>query len=286
MNSRPGGTLLTAIVILLADFALGQEASVKPSFEVVSVRPGTGDDGSLGGFQGGPGSSDPGRFTARGLPLQTLMQLAFHVKSYQISAPDWIVRAYYDVDAKIPPGATEAEFQLMLQSMLEGRFKLKFHHETRESRGYNLVVAAGGLKLKQSLPSVDDCTASAPPANRANCGSGPAGIARSSATTPGVIGEMLPRGGKRYIYARAAPIETLAGSLERYLPRVVDKTGLTGAFDFQLGFSAPDANLNDDDAGLPSVFTVLEKQLGLKLESARVPIDTVVIDQINPPSEN
>jgi uncharacterized protein (TIGR03435 family) len=195
--------------------------------------------------------------------------------------PDWIEEARYDIDAKIPLGATWQETNLMLQSMLEDRFKLQLHRETRDLRGFNLVVAPDGLKLKAAL-SPDGCDPEA--MFGGHCGTGPPGIARSPARTRG-RNIMLPTGGRHYISARAEPIELLANMLEQDFPVVIDKTGLTGLYDFQLAFGAPDASLDDENLA-PSIFTVLEKRLGLKLQSGRVPVNVIVIDHIEPPSEN
>ena len=134
--------------------AAAQEPSAKPSFEVVSIRP--VPDGEMFPPQGGPGSSDPERFTAKNILAKVLLFRAYAVKNYQVSGPGWFDTARYDIAAKIPPGATEEQFDLMLQQMLEERFKLKLHHTTKEFPAYNLVLAKGGLKLKASMPT-DAC---------------------------------------------------------------------------------------------------------------------------------
>ena len=272
---------VTLALLLLNLLASAQEPAPKPSFDVIAIRPGNASGGMI---DGGPGSPNPTRFTARGESVRLLLYAAFRLKQYQLSGPAWIDTAHYDIQAKVPAGATRQEFNLMLQSMLEDRFKLKFHRETKEIRGYNLVVAPGGLKLKESLPP-DGCALGKPPSQRANCGNAPAGIARSTATTAG-RNMMFPSGAKHYISARAEPISLLSSFLEQDLSVVIDKTGLTGLFDFQLGYTAPNALLDGDDADLPSLSSVLEKQLGLKLESAKVPVNVIVIDHIEPPGAN
>ncbi len=136
----------------------------KPSFEVVSIRPGSpivtqcpgGGLRALGLICGGPGTPDPGRLTGNSVLLRTLIQRALGVQPLQLIGPDWIASKRYDIAAVIPADATPEELNLMLQRMLEDRFNLKSHHETREFPAYNLVLAKGGLKLRETM-ATDAC---------------------------------------------------------------------------------------------------------------------------------
>src|SRR5580704_12455909 len=142
---------------ILSGFCFAQEP-VKPDFEVVSIRPARGQPTVLptgmrviGAMQGGPGTSDPERLNGNGVTPFALISRAFGgLKRYQISGPTWINNTRYDLNAKIPPGASKEQVELMFQSMLEDRFKLKVHHESQEHTAYNLTIAKGGLKLRES----------------------------------------------------------------------------------------------------------------------------------------
>jgi uncharacterized protein (TIGR03435 family) len=139
----------------------------------------------------------------------------------------------------------------MLQALLADRFKLKIHHETKEQAVYALVVAKGGFKMKTS------------PADAPSMSTGSNG--RYTATAMAIGGLM---GG-------------LMGSVDRF---IVDKTGLTGSYNFTLKWT-PDGQEETVESG-PPLFTALQEQLGLKLELAKAPIDTIVVDHIEKPSEN
>jgi uncharacterized protein (TIGR03435 family) len=159
----------------------------------------------------------------------------------------------------------------MFQSILADRFKLVVHHETRELPIYVLSVAKGGPKFKESTP--DD----------------------PAATGPRRRGMMMQRG---KITATDAQVSMLVTILSRQLGRtIVDKTGLTGNYDFTLEFtpdegaSAPPGSGGappppPPDSAAPSIFTALPEQLGLKLESTKGPVDVIVIDHIEKPAEN
>ena len=284
---------VVAAYSLLACVCLAQEPS-KPSFDVVSIRPASGQftilpngTGVLGAMQGGPGSTDPELLRGTGVTVFNLLSRAYgRLKRYQVSGPLWITTTRFDVAAKIPPGTTKDQVGLMLQRMLEERFRLMAHHEMREFPAYNLVTAKGGLKLRESIPT-DACAMGARPAG----GSCPdvsyrAGIARSAGNGP----PMALSGGQgsaRHISGRAATFTTLTNMLEGQLggPIVIDETGLMGAYDFRLDFAAPNGNPGDD-VPFPSLFAALEQDFGLKLQSTKTKVDVLVIDHVEPPSEN
>jgi uncharacterized protein (TIGR03435 family) len=215
---------------------------------------------------------------------------AYGVENYQVSGgPDWINSERYDLDAKFD-GATADELQKlnsndrilarqqMLQKILAERFNLTVHRESKELQTYSLVVAKIGPKLKEV--KLDDADASKPKA-------GPA---------PGT-GQMMVGGTWGQISGFATGLSTLTGSLTNYLRRpVIDKTGLTGRYDFTLRWT-PDTNQTQDSSitnglpsgdptGSPNIFTAIQEQLGLKLESAKGPVEIFVIDKIERPSGN
>jgi uncharacterized protein (TIGR03435 family) len=263
-------------------------AAVKPSFEVASIRPA----GSLGpavqevpgskGFMvaglllGGPGTEDPERLTARSSALRYILRIAYGIKPFQLIGPVSLDDRW-DINAKVPAGATKEQANLMLQSLLEERFHLRVHHEMKEFAAFNLVVAKGGLKLKDSIDIM-------PPSTQI-------GIAKSapggSAEGGGIGGGPQPGGGQ-LLRGKAALISNLPDVLQNLLggEPVTDRTGLTGAYDFRLEFSRTDVG-TQDDAPLPSIFTALEKELGLRLESTKTLYDIVVVDHIDSsPTEN
>lgn len=172
----------------------------------------------------------------------------------------------------------------MLQSLLEERFQMRMHHELKEFSAYNPIVAKGGLKLKDSV----DVTRQ----------SRQTGIARNTSqadcTVPGIFtqgpgsscGRLAFDG--RVLFGKAAPMSGLANTLPMATSGtpVIDKTGLTDSYDIRIEI-APNYAGAPEDSPLPSVFTALENDLGLKLESTKAPFDVVVVDHIDStPTEN
>src|ERR1035441_3491634 len=158
MTRTTVGTLLA--VLMCWGTLHGQNAGTRLEFEVASVKPApTLVDGVDYSTRGGPGTNDPGLFTCPRDSLFGLLMKAYGVGMDQILGPDWIqAERYsnmYSVVAKIPPGATENQFRLMLQNLLAERFHLTLHHETREFQVYSLLVAEGGQKMKPSSPDAN-----------------------------------------------------------------------------------------------------------------------------------
>jgi len=281
-----------AALTLLSLFA--QEAP-KPSFEVVSIRPGAMTPAqcpdqplrAIGISCGGPGTSDPERYTGHSVPLKGVIQRAFGVEPLQLIGPDWITTASYDITAVVPPGATREQFNQMMQVMLEDRFNLKVHHEMREFPAYNLVLAKGGLKLKEKI-SLDACAGGGHPLG----GACPErveyakGIKTSSSERSFII-VSPPRAGGKIQTGQGVTMDMIAKSLQRELhgPVVTDKTGLEGKYDFRLEFSPLDPSTAGEFSA-PSLFAAIEKDLGLKVERTRTQLDCIVIDHIERPSEN
>jgi uncharacterized protein (TIGR03435 family) len=141
--------LATLMLALAPGLAYGQAADHTLSFDVASVKPAAA--GAIGaGMRGGPGSADPGRAIFTNVALRALIANAYNLPDDQISAPDWLSSARYDVEAKVPGGATKEQFNTMLQNLLSERFKLEFHRQKKDFTVYELVVAKGGSKLKES----------------------------------------------------------------------------------------------------------------------------------------
>lgn len=272
-------------------------AADNPEFEVASVKPSVPSaDGRIRIMnRGGPGTSDPGQVTYSSITLKNLLTTAYGVKPYQVSGPGWLDTERYDVTAKIPADTGKEQFGLMLQNLIAERFKLTLHHETKDQPLYELVVAKGGPRLK---PYVADPNA-LPPAPSDVPGPPPMGKDGRPMVRPG--GEMIMiMNGRLVLKGSKQSSARLADVLANQLGRpVVDKTGLTGEYDYSLEFSreglsfgpfgaplpppppldgaAPAAAAGDQEP--PSLLTAVQEQLGLKLESKKAPLDLLVIDR-------
>lgn len=221
------------------------------SFEVASVKPNESGSGSSSTHTG------HGNLTATNVSVLMLMESAFGVKDFQIEGgPGWIGTQRYDIVAKSnsPRDLSEEELRPLLQSLLADRFQLKFHRETKEFQVYSLVVAKGGPKLKEHI-----------------------------AETGGASTNISSGSGKASMTSTKSTIARLADNLGHQLGRVViDNTGLKGEFDYKMEWS-PDQT---GESSGPTIFTALQEQLGLKLESAKGPVGMIVIDSAEKAAEN
>jgi uncharacterized protein (TIGR03435 family) len=279
--------LLTAAWITIAtSAAIAQTGAASPAakpitFETISIRSVKsnithGDNFTADGY------------SMRGITAFSL--LTFYLENPGeriIGTPDWVMREQYDIEAKVADTDVAAwgklDFKhrkLAIYALLGDRFKLVVHHEIRELPGYALVIAKNGPKLKEATPG------DTYPKGFKGLGSEPL-LGVLMETGPGVIS------------AQAITMAQLAGSLGGPAGRpVIDKTGLTGKYDFTLKVDAPPATRGPapvtaepasaaSEPSGPSIFTVLPEQLGLKLESgATVPVDYIIVDHIERPSEN
>jgi bla regulator protein blaR1 len=268
------------ISTLLAALRLFAQAPISPpaaptAYAVASIKPNKSSDDRFM-LRPLPG----GGLTATGVTLKMFIMFAYGVASYQISgAPNWVGVERWDVEAKnddeAKTGGVEgslplAQSQALLRQLLEDRFQLKTRRETRKMPVYALMVTKSGLKLK---PRAGDATGSKP---QVSFGFGSASFTDSS-------------------------LAGLAGQLTLYLDRpVLDRTGIQGDYDFTLKWTPAPNESNPQAMGLPpraepprpadssgpSIFTALQEQLGLKLESTKGPVDILLIDHVERPSEN
>ncbi len=238
--------------------------------------------------------------------VRSFIQNAYKLQGFQVvGGPAWIDSDRFQVEAKAGGSASREDVLLMLQSLLEERFQLKTHQETRELPVYALAASKGGPKLP--APEEGACAATAggappPPPSPGQPLTPPCGniMVAIGAPPPGAASAgPLPAGVE--MRGRRVGMADLARTLSMVLGRpVVDKTGVTGQFDVQMTFT-PDPST----AGLPrppggassdaatstdqpttSIFSALQEQLGLKLESAKGPVEVLVIDHVERPSEN
>jgi uncharacterized protein (TIGR03435 family) len=265
-----------------------------PKYDVATIKPAAGSDGRIAFL------FVPGGIQLEGVPAQMLLREAFNVEDdHIIGAPAWVKTKRFDVQAKVSPEDASKldklkieERRSMLLPLLVERFNLKYHHETRELPGYALVVAKGGPKMKVSDIQPPSPRPPEPATNPKPDGAGAANPPR---------GPRLRMMGRGNIESEGTNTEMLARVLSQQLSRTVtDKTGLKENYDFTLQWTPDDApppmpggadggpahNDNASDTAGPSLFTALQEQLGLKLESTKGMADVIVIDHIDAPSEN
>ena len=294
-----------AAFVLVCGPVFGQ-APGKLEFEVASVKPAAPQtDGRIFvGRQGGPGTPDPGRVTFTNTALKQLITLAYDLKPYQVTGPDWLDSERFDILARVPQGATKEQVNVMIQNLLVDRFGLSFHKVTKEFPLYELVVGKNGHKLKASVEDPSSA-ADGPGAGPGRGGPPPIGKDGFPTLPPGRRGMMMmSRGGPLRIAANVQSMTDLANMLSNQIGTpVVDKTGLAGNYNFALEFvpdrvgaggiggalvgpaTVPGASPDTFDG--PTIFGAVQDQLGLKLERKKGPLDVMVIDGAERvPSEN
>lgn len=301
MQKNFGNAVVGFVLLVTASMA----ADTRPSFEVAAVKP------SVAGTRMNVAVLPGGRFVANDVPLVLLIAAAYRVRDYQlIGAKGWIANDRWIIEAKTadgttdPPSATPPFLNVpdtmatRLRSLLEDRFELKIHRETREMQVYTLNLGKDGSKLKA-------VGAPATPPGQAAPGSGAQPPLRPNGTLPENFSP--PPGatlaGPGMIRASAISIDQILIVLGRLMDRpIIDKTGLGGYFDVRLQFdpeTAPRAALAAKPADAsppappaasvpagPSLFTAIQEQLGLKLEFRKEPVEVLVIDSARRPAEN
>jgi uncharacterized protein (TIGR03435 family) len=238
------------------------DPSIKiPQFDVISVKP-SKDNGTRVQF-----TADGMRGTA--VTTQFLLFEGFGGinQNQVVGEPSWSTVDGFDIEAKVAavdlPTMARMTFEqrrTMFQQILADRFQLVAHHEMRELPVYQLVIGKNGSRLKESAP--DDPASVTPRRKGIMFGPGPGRLTATDGSLSMVI----------------APLSRQFGRI------IVDKTGLTGRYDFTLEWT-PDGVAPSDQSG-PDIFTAIQEQLGLKLESTKGPVDVIVIDHIEKPSAN
>ena len=308
------------LCVLAAAAALGQQ----PAFEVASIR--SAEQITPAMIQAGKlhvgMKIDAGKVDIGYLSLRELIPMAYEVKPFQLTGPDWLSAQRFDILAKLPEGATKEQVPAMLRALLEERFKLKAHRENKEQPVYSLEVAKGGPKFKEAPAPTD---AAKEPQGKAdmvigagdqqikiNRTGGGANMMMSSSET-GMTKMNVGANGQMHMEMERMTMATLAQTLTPMLDRpVVDHTELKGAFTIALDLSLQDmmqiarasgagANLpvigGGAPAGLAPGFTASDpsggsifmsvQQLGLRLEKVKAPVETIVVDSVEKnPSDN
>jgi len=315
---RFGIVTLTFLIIVVSAVTSAQTPA-PPSFEVASIKPAepitqaklTSGNLHLGMLVEGL------RVDIGYLSLAELIPIAFNVKPHQVSGPDWMGSQRFDILAKMPEGTTKEQVPEMLQALLSERFLLKIHRENREQNVYALVVGKGGPKLKESPPEVEE-PAGDPPKGAITLGAGNNQIRVS----PGATGPTFTSGqtgttkmsmaaeGQMRMEMSKVSMPAFAAILTRFLDRpVVDMSELKGNYQVALdlsmqtifnnaraaGLGIPAAGLRgepgrpveaSEPSGGGSIFASVQ-QLGLRLDSRKAPIETLVIDHVEKtPTEN
>jgi uncharacterized protein (TIGR03435 family) len=281
------GVIRTIVLCAVASLAApGQPAPARPEFEVASIRPSPAP---------APGQVNVGihidgaQVNCSFLSLKDYIRMAYRLKHQQISGPDWIASARFDIAAKLPTSAARDQVPDMLQALLEDRFQLKLHRDTKDLSVYGLVVTKGGTGMKESPASGD-----APYDSINVTASG--GRGGATLNLPG--GASFSIANNRF-EARKLTMPGFADTLERFLDRpVVDMTQLIGKYDFTLEFTPedfralmirsavangvavpPEALQLMSGASGDSLFTALQT-LGLKLSPRKTPVEVLVIDAV------
>ncbi len=260
----------TACVVLAVSVAggLAQSAAPRPKFdvfEVATIKP-VEPDAKAGRYIVMQGTN---RFVEKAYTLKLLIAAAYDLNPREISGgPGWIESDHYDIVAVTPGGVrpTHDEQMSMLRHLLSDRFQLAFHREQKVFSIYELEIAKGGPKLKASASPPDD--------------------------PPALISTVYPQ--RIVMPARNVTMNDLTRLMQRaILDRpVVDKTGLSGRYDFDLEWAPDETQFGGEvpvasaDAPSPPLFTAMQEQLGLRLVATRGPVDALVVDRAERPSAN
>ena len=281
----------------------------RPSFEVASIKP-----SATGNNFVSIGRAPGGRFIANNVPLKFLIQNAYRVRDFQVlGGPSWITTDRWNVEAKaeegsIPPQTGPPDpnvpdpMSIRLQSLLEERFQLKVRHESRELPTYTMTIGKDGPKLKSVDAPPRPVPGQAPPPPPPPPPPGAKGELPANFTPP--PGSIMIGPGN--LAGSAMTMTQLVNALSGLVGRtIIDKTDLNGYFDVRLQFAPETAPGNPlgpggpplpggppigptgaTDPQGPSIFTAIQEQLGLKLDSTKGPVDVIVIDSVQKPTEN
>ena len=272
----------SVVVVIIAAVTLSAQQSqpdsaTTPSFEVASVKPNKG-----GSLSSGLPFLPNGGFNGTNVALKSVIAMAYEVRVPEIEGgPDWLGSERFDIVARGREGTPDGQRPAMLRALLADRFTLVAHFETREQPIYALVLNRSDGRLGSQLKPAAPCA--------------PSG---SSSPTPPAPGSRLPpceqlytsvRNGAGTITGSGMTVDGIAAALARaaFRESVINRTGLSGRFDFELHFAAelaPGAATTPQE--FPSIFAAVQEQLGLKLQSERGQVRVLVIDSVERPSPN
>ncbi len=288
--SAPGAA--SAILFAITACVVFGQSADRPKFEVASVKETPDKVMNYARVTPRPG----GRLQAENLSARALIRIAYSLQEFQIvGGPEWLRNVGFNVEAKAASDTSREQLMLMLQPLLEERFQLKYHRETRELPVYVLTVARSGSKL--SAPKEGGCVKLDGATFPRSPGGGPPTPCGSMFTGPTASG-MSTRGGD---VAMPDFIRNLSQMLNR---PVLDRTGITTRFDLRLDYAADEtlAGMSDGgtvaghreamaaaaaaSSGTPNILSAVQEQLGLKLDSTKGPVEVMVIDHVEKPGAN
>jgi uncharacterized protein (TIGR03435 family) len=269
-------------------------------FEAASIKQNK-EGGGGSGIQRQPG----GRFGTVNAPLPMLITFAYQLQGYQLitdKMPDWARNDRWDIVAKLEgdpppvnPSAGADHMMLAMRTLMADRFKLKFRSEKREMDIYQLVMARPGGKPGPAMTPNDECTPQAVAARRAAAGpdAAPQGPPRRADGSVIACGFGSPRPGL-FRLSGSTMAQFALGISNRVGRQVIDRTGLAGDWSFELSFAPPPntpppppgADVPPADPNAPDLFTAIQEQLGLKLESTKGMVDVFIVESIERPTED
>ena len=272
-----GAAVLAVVGCLCAHVGLAQSPSAAhpADFEVASIKRNLSGDLPI---RVGPITG--GTFRAANIPLQELITMAYRIRDFQLSgAPSWLRSERYDIEGKSGAKAGPDELTAMLKPLLQSRLNLKFHFETKELPVYSLEVTKPGRLIEAE----------------GACGPTPDGLPDPAKLPNGPCGFLFILPG--HVMGQKVAISRFVEALSRLTDRVVlDHTGLSGKYDVSLAYPSPGIAAPGPPDGMPplppvdpngpSLFTALQEQLGLKLESRKGRAEIIVIDHVERPSAN
>jgi uncharacterized protein (TIGR03435 family) len=269
-DMRPTNRLLLGVLLVWSNIAFTQQAKPKPTFEVASVKPTDPNSSPLVGM-----SADPSIVRYQNLTLRDAIRGAYKVRDFQIVGPDWMSTVRFQVEAKLPQGASTDQIPEMFQSLLEERFKLTFRRVPKEMQVMALVIGKDGPKLTKPAALPD--------------GQAPQPLAMG---TDGKPRSVVFFGGSASAVTITAPnstLLTLVGVTTRFTSKpVVDETGIEGQYDFSLTFFPEDASsLGPVPPGVTGVasdpapaLSDAVKKYGLRIENRKATIDQFVVTRV------
>jgi uncharacterized protein (TIGR03435 family) len=285
---------LVFVIVCILTVANIEAQQAGPAFEIASIKRNVDPPAILSGTLQNP---PKGEIRLVAVPARLLVLRAYPVQVAPevVGLPAWATSERYDVTVRGDPDATPDEVRQMWQTLLADRMKLAAHYEPREVRGYKLVPARSDGRLGPQLkPSTLDCPAPDPASTAP-----PPPQAATDALRPGTVmtadTERLLMSQCRVLMSRANTTYAGAVTMQQLLialgfggirEPIEDHTGLQGLYSFKLTFARQTLSLQPTVDDAPSIFVVLQEQLGLKLEPTTMQSQAVVVDRIDRPSEN
>ncbi len=264
-------TMMMGAMLAMMPIAWAQDAPAKSlAYDVVSIKPNTAGSGGMRIM------ITPDGFQAENVTLHTLVGNAYQFNPDMVfGLPKWADSDHFDVKAKVAEEDLPAmkkmepkERMALIRTFLVERFKIEAHRETKEMPTYDLTIAKGGLKMKEAKP--DD--------TYANGIKGPDGKSRG--------GGMMMMGRGR-MTGQGIAMKGLSNNLTNVTHRpVIDKTGLTAIYDFELKWTPDDAPAGSTEENTGSIFTAVQEQLGLRLDASKGMVETLIVDHVEKPSED